>query len=138
MDMSNNMIRIRKTALMLFLVFALTLAMVMPAAATTWTNSTINQGSYVQYVTAELGWFTVSANTSVDHDITFTRTAPATVNAGYYKSSTGSPKYIATMRGTGSTSMAADYVISTAGQYRFFIYNGSSDSITVSRMTVVF
>lgn len=138
MDMRKSMIRIRKAALMLLLVFVLTLAMVMPAAATTWTNSTISQGSYKQYVTAELGWFTVSSNTAVDHDITFTRTAPATVKAGYYKYTTGSPNYITTMKGSSSTSMAADYVISTAGQYRFFIYNGSSDSITVSKMTVVF
>jgi len=138
MDMSKSMIRVRETALVLFLVFVLTLAMVMPAAAATWSNTTINQGSYMKFVTSDLDWFTVSANTFVQHDITFTRTAPYTVSAGYYKSSTGSPNYITTMRGTGSTSMAADYVISKAGQYRFFIYNGSSDSITASIMTVVF
>lgn len=136
--MAKSMIRIRKTALVLLVVFSLALAMVMPASAATWNNATIRQGYYMQFVTADLSWFTVSANVEVDHDITFTRTAPSTVTAGYYKSSTGSPNYVTTMWGNKSTTMSAIYRIPTAGQYRFFIYNGSSDSITASRMTVVF
>lgn len=131
---SINVIRSTATALILALVVTLSLSMF--AFAATWTDSTIGQGAYKYYVSSDGTVFDISSSTTVSHSITFKTVARSTVKAGYYNTDTS--KHYSTMSGNGTKSVSKSYTISAAGDYKFYIYNGSSDSITVDTMRVVF
>lgn len=127
---------IRSTATALILALVMTISLSISAFAATWTDSTVGQGAYKYYVQSDSTNFTVSANTSVSHSITFKTTARSTVKAGYYNADTST--HYSKMSGSGTTKMSKTYTISSKGKYKFYIYNGSSDAITVSTMKVIF
>lgn len=136
--MRHNMKSIRRVMAALLVLVVMAAFVVIPASAAYWSNVYVGQGQYVSFSTSSSTYFPISANTYVDHDITFARDVLSTVKAGYFKQYTNYPSYVAKMSGNGSKTMSALYTISSAGNYKFYVYNGSSDGLTVSNMTVIY
>lgn len=136
--MSIGMKKLRVFLFSIMLVLIMTATMVVSASAASWSNVTISQGSYHKFSTSDKAYFSISAGTGVTQSLTFTTTVSSSVKAGYFKSYVLSPSYKAKISGSGSKTMSGVYTISDAGKYKFFIYNGSSGSKTLSKMTVTF
>ena len=127
----------RRLMLILLVVLSISALFVIPAFAYTWTDRAIGQAQYSKFQNGSSA-FTIEDNVRVSTSITFNRNVSTTVRTGYFKPLTFPSNYTTVFRGYNSTTINGSYTIEEAGQYKFFIYNGSSDAVMVSIMTVTF
>lgn len=126
--------RIRTCIIAMLMLLAVAFVLMGSVYAATWNEGYyIGQGKYKGFVDTDGTTFTISSGTSVSQKATFTKNVPSTVKGGYYKSS-----YVSKLKGNNTTTMSGSYTITTAGEYKFYIYNGSSDAVTLSKMVVTF
>lgn len=138
--MQKSMRKVRQVSTMLLVVLMLLMtATTVFASTVTYTNVSIGNGEYQRFSSYDYEFFEIPANTSVNHDITFTETATSTVKSGYCKTNwLGNYVYTNCLAGSNSRYMDGNFTISSAGQYKMFIYNGSADTMTVSTFDLTF
>ena len=138
--MQNSMKRVRHiaTAILVVLILLMTATTVF-ASTVSYSNVSIGNGEYQHFTSYNYELFDISANTSVTHDLTFTETATSSVKSGYCKKNwLGNFAYTDCLSGSNSRYMKGSYTISTAGQYKMFIYNGSANTMTASTFKLTF
>lgn len=132
----------------LFLIFALALSIVIGSVAMVysssktftmsanhlssvayWDDVEIDSEEYAILSSIDDICFTVDDNTTVTISVLFDREAPLTITVGYYSVDSIFPRYISVLSGNGTTDLSESFTLSK-GNYRFFIYNNSSDPIT--------
>lgn len=138
----------------LFLVFALALSVAIGSAAVVyssgktitmiannlssvayWDEVEIDSEEYAILSSIDDTCFTVGDNTTVTISVLFDREAPLTVTVGYYTTNSIFPRYITVLSGNGTAELSESFTLSK-GNYRFFIYNNSSDPITADSVEV--
>ncbi|MCD7803377.1 MAG: hypothetical protein LUH09_10885 [Clostridiales bacterium] len=105
-----------------------------------WNNITIGQGERVILSAEGNSCFQINhggdQSVTVSASVIFDREAPATVELGYRDLSTSDNEMVEVLSASGGTVMQETFHIPQVIAYKFYIYNGSSDPITVSVMSV--
>lgn len=104
------------------------------SAAFTWKGTSLKAGAYHHFVDTDSDDFYRDTAVSVSHSIKYSQNVPSTVSAGYYANS----KYTKKFSANGTKNMSSSYKVPKKTYFKFYIYNGSSNKITVSKMTATF
>lgn len=138
--MQKSMRSVRRVSVMLLVVLLMAMTVTTAFASTaTYSNVSIGNGDYHRFSSYDYEFFTISANTSVNHDITFTGTATSSVKSGSCQTNwLGNYVYTNRLSGSNSRYMEGDFTIDKAGEYKMFIYNGSANTMTVSTFDLTF
>ncbi len=132
--MSKKISIIRYSIFSLLIATCLLFSSLTTASALTWQNRTVSAGKYKHFVDTNSDDFYRDITVNVSHSIKFSSNAPSTVSAGYY----ANKKYNKKFSGNGTKNMSASYNVPKKTYFKLYIYNGSSDKMTVSKMTVTF
>ncbi|MCD8382037.1 MAG: hypothetical protein LUC30_03845 [Clostridiales bacterium] len=104
-----------------------------------WNDITIGQGERAVLTAEKNDCFQIgrgSQSVTVSISVTFDRAAPATVELGYLDLSASNTEPVEVLCASGGAVIQETFHISDVVAYEFYIYNGSSDPITISAMTV--
>lgn len=139
--MQKTMKRVRSVSAMflVLLMAVMTMATTAFASSVTFSDTSIANGQYQRFTNYDYENFTISANTIVNHDITFDQNATSVVTSGYCKTNfLGNYSYTNCLSGNNTKTIKGSFKISTAGEYKMFIYNGSANTITASSFVLTF
>jgi hypothetical protein len=99
----------------------------------------ITNGQYRIFANHNWTDYKISANTVVNHNIDFTTVARPTVQTGEcWVNGLGNYVYNVRLSGNSTLNLNGNFTISSAGNYRFFIYNGSAATMRMSSFYLTF